>query len=333
MNINDEIRAAYDGLATRAPSPERIRAGIARRAKAHRQRRMLLLGAGVVTVLGLPAGLVLVDDRDTPTTAEALLKLVRGRGYPMPFTPSWIPNGYRLTERQVTTGQPGPQRRTWQLSPAGLYPRIRLDLSHESLTPASSWSIVEINGTSGWLSHNGYSALCSWEPVAGVRMSVSFADQPDNTDRGGAYADVALRIARSTSAAKVAYLRPTMSFGWLPEQTPLRHMFETFDGPDLAAEAATAYTSSTRMVLWVGTNDRLKADVSLEKAEKTSLRGRPAWYLPPIAQEQGPDPGSFAIELEDGRWLVAGGNPAAGEITLTKADLVRIVETFHIGPT
>ena len=48
MITDEEIRAALDRVVARAPDPARIRAGFASRARAHRQRRALLVAGGAL---------------------------------------------------------------------------------------------------------------------------------------------------------------------------------------------------------------------------------------------------------------------------------------------
>ncbi|WP_162907132.1 hypothetical protein [Allorhizocola rhizosphaerae] len=264
---------------------------------------------------------------------DELLSPVRWRGYPMPFTPSWLPDGFNITQRRVTTGRPGPQRREWHLNPLHLHPRVQLELKLGGPSPWPSASTVDINGTPGWVSHSKYSASCSWQPFEGIEMRVSVAGEPDepDTDRGAQFAETVVRIARSTGVGHVEYLRPTMSFGWLPGQVPLRLAFERHDRPDGSGEMASAFISGeSRRVIFAGVFDRLDDSIRLEEAQKTTLRGRPAWYVPPDPQTETQGPGTFVVELADGRWLFAATDPAEGGPVVTKDDLSRIVETCRL---
>jgi hypothetical protein len=331
MNTNDQIREAFAELARQAPAPDRVAAGIAGRSRAIRQRRLLLGAGGTVAAaaaLGVPALLWWPSD---PSTVDELLSPVGPRGYPMPFTPSWLPDGYNITQRRVTTGRPGPQLREWHVNPLHLHPRVQLKLELGGPSPRPSSSTVDINGTPGWVSLGKYSASCSWQPFAGIEMSVSFADEPDDTDRGAEFAEIAVRVARSTSLDHVEYLRPTMSFGWLPGQVPLRLAFERYDWLDGSSDMASAFTNGeSRRVIYVSASAQFNDDIRLEEAQKTTLRGRPAWYFPPHPQVETSGPGTFVVELADRRWLLAATSPAEGGPVLAKDDLVRIVETFRL---
>jgi hypothetical protein len=329
MNIDDQLREVYAGLATHAPNADRVRAGIAGRVKAQRQRR-LLLGVGgtaaATAALGVPALLL----REELAPVDASLRPVRGRGYPMPCTPSWIPEGFKLTERRVTTGVPGPQRRVWQSHAPMLFPELRVDVVPDNgVTPAPS-SNVDLNGLPASVRHEKHSATCTWQAMPGLRASVTLQKQPDEIDSGPDYAEIVQRVALSAVAGEVEYLLPTMSFGWLPDPPQFQQTFSRLyhDGGHFDLIRATAADIGT--AIWATLGNELAEDVDLAVREKTTMRGRPAWYTPPPQGAAYPGAGGFLVELSGRRWLGVGGS-SSERFTMTKAELIRVVDTIQIG--
>ncbi|MEV6302819.1 hypothetical protein AB0M02_25625 [Actinoplanes sp. NPDC051861] len=102
--VDDKIFEAYERLAAMAPAPDGLEERIAARARAHRQRR-LLLASGVATAavaVGVP--LALRDRRSepaplqtTPPPAQPVQVLA-----PLMFTPSWFPAGVTEQYRSAT---------------------------------------------------------------------------------------------------------------------------------------------------------------------------------------------------------------------------------------
>jgi hypothetical protein len=336
MNVDDQLRDVYAGLASQAPNADRVRAGIAGRVKAQRQRR-LLLGVGgtaaAVAAVGVPALLL----REELPPVDASLRPIRGRGYPMPFTPSWIPEGFMLTERRITIGVPGPQRRVWQSDPSMMFPELRVDLLLTDGTIPAPSSNVDLDGVPASVHHEKHLASCSWQAMAGLRVSVVLQKQPDEIDSGPEYAQIVQRVARSALRGKVEYLLPTMSFGWLPDQQPLQRSFRRFygtegQGGEQLADVILASAADVGTVIWATVVDRLDLlpDINLAAMEKTTVRYRPAWYTPPHPQGVYQGGGHFVVELAGGRWLSAAGD-SNEKFTITKAELIRVIDTVQIG--
>ncbi|WP_433055357.1 hypothetical protein [Dactylosporangium sp. CS-033363] len=215
----DRIRAAYEALAATAPPPERVRARIAGRARVHRQRRALLVGAGAMggvaaaTAVGLPllgrgdAGggvAVAPSGSGAPSGSAAPSGLpapsgsgVPAGGIPLRFAPGWLPDGLTERYREVSWGFAG-VRRAW-------LPGSVFEPEDHSLPPGVSMAIGETFDDNGegepvmigeWPGtlRTGDLTLVSWKP-AGIPVSVLVAGLPQAKD-------LALRVARSVGVAQ-----------------------------------------------------------------------------------------------------------------------------------
>jgi hypothetical protein len=238
MTVDDDILAALDRIAADAPHPDRVRAGLARRTRVMRQRRLVLAAGGAVVVagaIGMPA-LVGLSGRRAPVggpdvrTSPNLGRPVReaplleeNRWVTMRYRPTWLPEGLVEHARTVTMsgGRPDHQFRFWvdpSPIPSGWPPRdephgparvtLKLGRPHEVPTD-ESWSPVRINGVAGRVAPPDPTQAVVWPVAAGLNLSVSTAGMADALT-------TALRVARSVEADGGAGVESPFAFGWLP---------------------------------------------------------------------------------------------------------------------
>jgi hypothetical protein len=214
------IRAALEHMAASAPDPERIRAGLQRRARIHRQRRTLLLVGGAVAaagVVGVPT--VLIPRR--------LGKSVAGAGsVTLRYRPTWLPEEFVEKTRAVTVrdGRTMREERVWQLSgqrrgeqdgyhwlatiSLSLRPRDEVDLADPSAP-------VTVNGVEGGLYRDGaglgghHTHRVAW-PVTDDTVLMVYAAGMDDSD------EIALRVAESVASDGDAVVEPPVQPGWIP---------------------------------------------------------------------------------------------------------------------
>jgi hypothetical protein len=189
--FDSDIQDALATIAATAVSPERVRARIGARARVHRQRRMLLAGAGLATAVaavGVP--LALQDRRAEPALPPAPeLDLM--------YRPGWLPDGVAERYRSVTfdtgTGVSAGATRRWY--PAGSKSVVTVPegsvslVVGEPLEPEVS-EPVTVGPARGirWVSDQ--TAYVQWQPAGGPVIVASSYRTAD--DRGNA-----LRMARS----------------------------------------------------------------------------------------------------------------------------------------
>lgn len=222
MITDQSIRAALERMADQAPDPERIRAGLARRTRVHRQRRALLLAGGAaaaVGVVGVPTVLTLRPRLHGHTLSGAGPVTLR-------YRPAWLPDHFVESDRSVTVrdGQSVYESRLWRpsedvrgdqdrYSPAA---SISLSLSPEGVELSSRTAPVTVHGVEGGLFREGATLdgrpihRVSWPAAADTFLSVHVMGI-DDTD------EVALRVAESVEPDGEALVEPGVEPGWIPD--------------------------------------------------------------------------------------------------------------------
>ncbi|MER7273348.1 hypothetical protein ABT369_02715 [Dactylosporangium sp. NPDC000244] len=208
------IHAAFEAIAATAPPPERVRARIAARARVHRQRRTLLVGAGALggaaaaTAVGVP---LLARSGSGVPAGPAAPSVAAGT--PFRFGPGWLPDGVSEQYRQVTVMPSDAaffgSRRSW-LPPGVAYPEDHSPAPGITLTigerfgDADAGEPVTLGQARGRLAVTDM-ATVSWEHE-GTPIRVTAYQLPNQ-------ADLAVRVARSlTRSASTLPLNLTVGF-------------------------------------------------------------------------------------------------------------------------
>ncbi|MEU4428761.1 hypothetical protein AB0F81_49815 [Actinoplanes sp. NPDC024001] len=226
MVDEQRISDAYEAIAGLAPSPERVRAGIAARARVHRQRRLLLAGAGVVTA-GVAVGVPLAaGGRRGAQMPVATLPPPVPQDAPLQYTPSWFPPGISEQFRSVrfdTAQGPllGPQPRAFQGStrywlPDGVHytaagaepPGVMLAVNE--VPPEGGGETVDIGGLPGNLLVADTASVEWRSGEFGANLLLTVSGLPDPVN-------LALRMARSVVYTS-ALMSVTMRSPWVPSR-------------------------------------------------------------------------------------------------------------------
>ncbi|WP_378027980.1 hypothetical protein [Actinoplanes sp. GCM10030250] len=211
------ISDAYEAIAALAPTSHGLEARITARARAHRQRRLLLTAGAATAVAAVGVPLTLKERR--PETAPAGAPSVIEA--PLMFTPSWFPDGvteqYRSVRFDTATGpEPGVvagagrgAARSW------LPPGVRADTEGPGLVLYAddrlgddSGEPVDIAGRPGTLQTGDTVQVCWKAGPDWPGLTVAVQGLPDPVD-------VALRVARSTIHSS-ALMNLSMSSPWVP---------------------------------------------------------------------------------------------------------------------
>jgi hypothetical protein len=264
------IRDAFAAIAASAVAPERVRARIDARARVHRQRRMLLAGAGLATVaaavsvpLALRSGAP--EAAGPPPAPEDAIGLL--------YTPGWLPAGVGEQRRSVKfdtrTGQALGGSRSWY--PDGLPPSDAVPpgsvtfMIDEWFDPETSEPVMigDVRGRT-WVTD---AAWVQWQPAGGPRMAVSAFGTGND-------AEIALRVARSvvptteTMPVTLWWTRVTDDFagtGWFAAS------------PDGGGQQSIGYDSDTkRNALFSVQTARPEPDIPFASAKRDGIR----IYLP-----------------------------------------------------
>ncbi|MFG2044229.1 hypothetical protein [Dactylosporangium sp. NPDC048998] len=253
MITDKEIQAALERVASRAPDPSRVRAGLDARARVHRQRRALLVAGGAVataSVLGLPAAALWLDTagqdaagapddvpvepdvRTAPNLGAAMPEPAAAPGnlrIPLRYRPTWLPEGYVEASREASLrgGAPDYQVREWMRAedaatmPDGNHDRapfVRLMLVSASEWPIGDWRLpVTVNGVAGGLSpKEGQTPQVVWPVAEGLQLATMVQGVGDDSL-------VAQWVARSVEADSVTAVDSPLDFGWLPDSIQGSH--------------------------------------------------------------------------------------------------------------
>ncbi|WP_229073504.1 hypothetical protein [Actinoplanes sp. DH11] len=245
--MNDQtIKDALEAIAATAVAPERVRARIDARARAHRQRRALLAAAGVATVttaVGVP--LALRDQRPTlPSPAQPPEPVAEPRTMSLLFAPQWLPDGvaeqFRSVKYDTATGEVLGGSRSWY--PAGApysleIPKGSVTLMIDERIDDGSGEPVMVGPARGTLRVTD-SAWVEWQPAGGPVMVVSVYGTGDDTAN-------ALRVARSVAATDET-ATVTMRAPLVPQAFDGHTLFEVFPAADGGRQSLTVASDDLR---------------------------------------------------------------------------------------
>ncbi|WP_433831592.1 hypothetical protein ACQP2E_13910 [Actinoplanes sp. CA-015351] len=258
--MNDQtIKDAFDAIAATAVSPERVRARIDARARVHRQRRLLLAGAGFATVaaaVGVPLALGERIGEPAPpgfSPAPPEVAPVRVRAVSLMYAPAWLPDGvaerYRAVRFETLNSEAFGGTRSWypEGSPYSVQvPEGSVTFSiGERIAEGETGAPVTIGSADGttWVTDT---AFVQWQPEGGPWMTVSVYGTGDD-------AVIALRVARSvaatTATALVTMTSPVTPPGY-DHGTALFEVYPTSGGGAqslifTSSDGRSAYTLST----------------------------------------------------------------------------------------
>jgi hypothetical protein len=338
---DDQIRAALQHVASRAPDPARVLSHLADRRRRHRQRRALLMAGGAVgaaaaivapVVLlsrGRPStpadddGWVLPDVRTLPNLPSPAPEPAAGPGntsVPLRYRPTYLPDDYVEVFRIVSVAGATYQAREWhqmQTDPTLTPGAVTLILAPDADLPSSDRALeITVNGALGLLApEDAEVAQVVWSIGGGLSLAVEARHMDDGLI-------VVQDVARSVEPDNVAGLEIPLAFGYLPPNLPV-------------GQQATIQPDGDGWVLRVALmRDRdmvgaalLGAHVSYgpgPSAVATQLRGRPG-----LVELDGHGNGTAFVSLESGLNLFV--RVPNGVYPVTADDLVRVTNEMTIG--
>jgi len=350
MTVDDDIRVALDRIAADAPDPNRVRAGLARRARAVHQRRLVLAAGGAVVVagmIGMPAWIGLSarrvpvggpDVRTSPNLGRPGREgplFDENRWAPLRYRPTWLPEGLVEQARAATLrgGRPDYQYRRWEdpgPRPSAWppprdetpdAPTVVLELGPaDTVVAAGSWTPVTINGVAGRVSPAvDPSPGVVWPVDAGLNLRVSVSGVPDPLT-------VALRVARSVQGDLAAIVESPFTFGWLPAGIIGEERASVIAAGDRSGYVVGLEIDRERQTLVRVVNGTGVVDMVPDGGGPVTVRGRPGLGA------VNPDGASWVSAVDEfGQRIFATGLVSAG---LGLPDLVRVVEelTVNLGP-
>ncbi|AGZ43041.1 hypothetical protein [Actinoplanes friuliensis] len=343
MNIEDLVRQTQTHLAGQVAAEDRIRSALpVKVARAHRRRRLGMIGAVVVAV-GAAAVTVPVLTAERPGPAPqiaapasvAVTPRVEPGPAPLPefrlgFAPSWVPSGFAEHIRSAFVGDPtGPiLDRVWKkdVGPgdpwggAELIFSIRTDVPDPAAVMNRDGRAVDIGGVRGYYGGlDDPKSSVSWSPGPHTWLMISAhqlaISEPD-----------LLRMARSvkpvpgTLAAPLTL--PRLPDGWaatgfsVSGARPATWRSEVFAGPE-----ATGGEAGSLSVAVGTTTDAPKG------GKKLTVAGHPARH-PVRTDLAGQSLTYLVVDLGHGRLMTL-----IGEGSITLDNLVTVAEAAQISPT
>ncbi|MET7417695.1 hypothetical protein [Dactylosporangium sp. NPDC005555] len=329
MIDSEAIRAAFGAIADEAQSPERIRAGLATRARHHRQRRLVLRVAGAGVAVGA-AGVGVWRLTREPETGFPEVAGGPGGGWlkvPLRYRPAWLPGGYGQYQRSiVVVGDRAPVvSLDWR---RGTDASISLMIGwHDSLVrPEGRTETVDVHGVAGRLvqtESSGNAAYVTWQPPGGPQLIVAVLDE----DAPGEQRATALRVARSVRPdQRETYVGPRL--GWLPDDLAGRpwRLSQGYQGQQWIQEISATGAGERQLHLLMG------PDAHKDLADHTTvlpvqLDGLAGWYAP--------DSRHLFLTLDDGVQVLLGLDAVDGQTEepgQVPPELTRIIEALDHGP-
>jgi hypothetical protein len=214
MNDTEElIKAALAKGAERAPHPGQVINALNSSRRRTRPIALAIIGAVVVVAaIAIPVAV------RTPAVSTPVPPASQYTPNPAPpnllmrFKPTDIPAGF-VERSRVADIDGGQQVRTWMnnedwsFSVALVTPRSP---QWPSMTQPG-FEPIGIGGVTGWFSGNGKLANVKWQPDKDTLVSVQFYGPADAGEQ-------AKRVALSVVPDGVAFIRPPLSFGTLPDK-------------------------------------------------------------------------------------------------------------------
>ncbi|GIE31820.1 hypothetical protein Ait01nite_048650 [Actinoplanes italicus] len=319
------LRDALATVADRAHDPGPVAAGIAARARAHRQRRGLLVAsAAAVTGTGVAVAVwPRTPTKILPDRKPAVSPRPTATRAPVGYRPGWLPAGLTEVGRMGTVPGTGPvsQTRTWQRGADG-DDMVHLFLVPRSQFDPSGFDPLTLGGRRAWAYPGPGKVWVEVDDRSFLSVSVG------RSDRTG---QVARQVAASIEPDPSAVAEVSLAFGWLPE---------TFTGPVSAGLSGTAVRWHEVLRRDRAIEAELVWEVSTAKGEPVTLRGRPgAIHLgdthlgcPDLPARLSACRGASAsarVDLGDGRLLRV---MIGAGYAVSRTDLIRITEDLIVGP-
>ncbi|MEU8241340.1 hypothetical protein AB0C07_24095 [Actinoplanes missouriensis] len=241
------IKDALEAVAGTAVAPERVRARLNARVTAHRQRRLLLAGAGAATFAAAVGVPVALRERH-PEPALPVASPAHGvppmtpRAVSLLLAPQWLPDGlverFRSVKFDVATGKPLGGNRSWYPSGSPYtveVPKGSVSFSVGERIDDGSGEPVMVGSVRGTLRVTD-SAWVEWQPKGEPSMIVSVYGTADDTE-------IALRVARSVAATEETML-VTMDVPRVPDAFAGSATFEVNPTGEGTGVQALGYTSA-----------------------------------------------------------------------------------------
>ncbi|MEV6348240.1 hypothetical protein [Actinoplanes sp. NPDC051851] len=223
MTEEQLITAAFEAIADTTVAPERVQARLAAHARAHRQRRLLLAGAGALgTAAAVGVPFLLQSRRPTPAptppaTIPSSAPAPEPERLPLRYLPGWLPDGVVERFREVTSTYAGESRgstRIW-LPPGAFYdpdadtPDLKIAFSVDEKIDGDDGERVRIGDVTGRLMITD-AAFLAWRPRGAPPMTLEVYGFPN-------VADLAVKIARRVTAGP-GTVPVTMASTGVPER-------------------------------------------------------------------------------------------------------------------
>ncbi|MEU4154891.1 hypothetical protein [Actinoplanes sp. NPDC026670] len=321
MRDEDMLRDVLSTIAGRAHDPGPVAAGITARARAHRQRRGLLV-ASAAAVTGVAGAVALWPRPHNPQAPAVAPSPAPSAEPPISYRPAWLPAGFVEVSR--SSAGPATQTRTWQRGDD----RILLFVTPRSEFDPAGFESVILGGRQAW-AHQGPGKVFV-EVGDGLVVSVSVP----RTDSDGA---VARKVAASIVPDPGAVAVVSLSFGWLPARFVRPVRAELSGTADRWREAIRVDGSPEALNM---IEAELVWEWSTSKGTPATLRGLPgAVYLGdpnvgcpdlPGAEKTCPTFSAFAtVDLGGGRILRI---KIGLGYEVSRTELIRITNEIVLGP-
>jgi hypothetical protein len=324
----DLIKDALVRQAGRAPSSERVLAGL--RPPVSQSRRPMVLAAVAAVVIAIAVGIPFVlkpAEPAAPTTFPA----VASAGSNLKYGATWLPDGFRERFRASDSAGWG-QVRNWTNGPMiislGVNSTRNPMWTDAAASIESGYDKTDIGGVTASYSRIDGGANLTWMPEPGTVLLLTLRGVPDMRT-------VAVGVAGSVRPDGVSPVSAGLEFGRLPAGLASTGSQVGGVSPDTGEGKIAASGGSTT----------LTASLSRVPVPKQSMgqpvmvRGRQGGYVAPIKGFDGYSDGVLSVELDGGRWLVlrspqiisAGGEQLP--TPLGSADLVSIADSLTISAT
>lgn len=321
MRDEDMLRDALSAIAGRAHDPAPVAAGIEARARAHRQRRGLLV-ASAAAVTGVAGAAALWPRPHTPQPPAVIPTPSPSATLPVSYRPTWLPDGFVEVSRSGTG--PESQTRTWQRGDD----RILLFLTSRSRFDPAGFQPAVLGGRRAWVVPGPGKVWVETGDGLMAGVSVPRLDPTGETTR---------RIAASIVPDPGAVAAVSLSFGWLPER---------FGGP-ISAELSGTSEHWHETLRVGGSPEALTAieaellwEISTSKGTPATMRGLPGFVhlgdsgvgCPdlPASASNCPEFSAFArVEFAGSRILRV---KIGMGYEVSRAELIRIMDEIVLGP-
>jgi hypothetical protein len=331
MTIDDELRAAFEALADRAPHPARLQAGLADATRRHRQRRSLLLAAGTAVAGGgalaaaFASGRTVPQPGRTPTlTPVPTPTLPANPRIPLSYGPGFLPAGLTERIRSVVVNGAHEFTRVWASEATSDDEQLSLGLFvPRHYVPSGTRTTINGRAARSWGGAKGAGIdLTVPEGILEI-LANGFADN----------AGAALAVAESIQPDD-ATLEIPFGLGWLPVGwSAIGATVESFEAsPRQQSEGIAAAVGDFNLVV----NFEIHPGPAplWPDGEAVTVRG-----LPGLWHRRDATTIDIGVPMPDSRWLRAhlkrgtwDKTGAIDQVLTTEEDALRIVEELRIGP-